>query len=484
MAWTMVQSVQRLVAAAGPHPVDLATPGGRVVQDPAREEFAAALRLSPMSMGNHLGFSRSVAAHPEVLGLLEIGGLSIRAARVIVEETRALSVEQAAELVAEICSRVQANLASPVRAWTATDIGRKTRALKLRLFGGQPEVRRRALADRKVSVYPVDGVGMADLVAHLDQTDAHRIHRRLSAIAHGLRSDLASCGDTRTQDQLRADILVDVLLGRANPPVAPADEPGDPEPARSHQASQGDASRPAGDPPTANPSPPEINVIVSLETLLGLVDDPGQIPGLGPIPASLARELAADGRWRAWVKDAGGAIRATGTVGYHPTAAIARAVRAREPHCRFPGCRQPAHRCDLDHTVPYPRGATSVPNLGPLCRRHHVLKTHTGWDITLHQAQGANPSSQPADLRDGLPGGPGPREVGHGAQAVASCAHGRDGSSSGEGRRPITIPAPRAPRAAGSAPSPVPRPSAGSLGWSWRSPNGFLLADQPGPALE
>lgn len=63
-------------------------------------------------------------------------------------------------------------------------------------------------------------MGMADLVARLDQTDAHRIHRRLSAIANGLRSDLAGCGDARTQDQLRADVFVDLLLGRAAVPPA------------------------------------------------------------------------------------------------------------------------------------------------------------------------------------------------------------------------------------------------------------------------
>ena len=125
----------------------------------------------------------------------------------------------------------------------------------------------------------------------------------------------------------------------------------------------------------------EIQVIVSLDTLLGLADDPAEVPGLGPVPAEAARALACDGAWRAWVSDATGAITATGTQSYVPSAALARLIRAREPRCRFPGCHQPAMRCDLDHAIPWPQGATSAANLGPLCRRHHNLKTHTPWAL-------------------------------------------------------------------------------------------------------
>ena len=130
----------------------------------------------------------------------------------------------------------------------------------------------------------------------------------------------------------------------------------------------------------------EIQVIVSLETLLGLTEDPAEVPGLGPVPAEVARALACDGRWRAWVADATGAVTATGTRGYVPSAALARLIRAREPRCRFPGCHQPATRCDLDHAVPWPHGPTTADNLGPLCRRHHNLKTHTPWALDADPA--------------------------------------------------------------------------------------------------
>jgi hypothetical protein len=85
------------------------------------------------------------------------------------------------------------------------------------------------------------------------------------------------------------------------------------------------------------------------------------------------------------------------TPGYTPTAAQYRYLRARDRHCRFPGCRQVARACDADHVIPYDHtnpergGPTCVRNLAMLCRRHHRLKTHApGWrfaidaDGTLH----------------------------------------------------------------------------------------------------
>lgn len=64
---------------------------------------------------------------------------------------------------------------------------------------------------------------------------------------------------------------------------------------------------------------------------------------------------------------------------YAPTVAIAETVRARDPVCTFPGCGVPASRCDLDHTVPHPRGPTSVDNLSPRSRRCHRYKTANLW---------------------------------------------------------------------------------------------------------
>jgi NAD(P)-dependent dehydrogenase (short-subunit alcohol dehydrogenase family) len=71
--------------------------------------------------------------------------------------------------------------------------------------------------------------------------------------------------------------------------------------------------------------------------------------------------------------------------GHDPTleapAALADLVRARDRTCRFPGCRQPARRCDLDHVVPWPEGSPDAANLAALCRHHHRLKHQTQWTV-------------------------------------------------------------------------------------------------------
>ena len=67
------------------------------------------------------------------------------------------------------------------------------------------------------------------------------------------------------------------------------------------------------------------------------------------------------------------------TDAYTPTVEIADFVAARDPVCTFPGCSVPTSRCDLDHTIPHPRGPTSVQNLSPRSRRCHRYKTAALW---------------------------------------------------------------------------------------------------------
>jgi hypothetical protein len=71
---------------------------------------------------------------------------------------------------------------------------------------------------------------------------------------------------------------------------------------------------------------------------------------------------------------------------YRPGARLDRYARARDRRCRFPGCRRrvPAGG-ELDHTVPWPDGATSAANLTGFCTGHHRGKHQApGWchDLT------------------------------------------------------------------------------------------------------
>lgn len=73
------------------------------------------------------------------------------------------------------------------------------------------------------------------------------------------------------------------------------------------------------------------------------------------------------------------------TSAYRPTAAQERFVDVRDRHCRMPGCRRRAGRCDIDHAIAHSEGGpTACWNLCCLCRRHHRIKTFaSGWHFEL-----------------------------------------------------------------------------------------------------
>jgi hypothetical protein len=66
---------------------------------------------------------------------------------------------------------------------------------------------------------------------------------------------------------------------------------------------------------------------------------------------------------------------------YTPSRALKHLVRARTSTCDAPGCGAQAVYCDLDHTVPWPQGATCQCNLGPRCRTHHRAKQAPDWTV-------------------------------------------------------------------------------------------------------
>jgi len=129
--------------------------------------------------------------------------------------------------------------------------------------------------------------------------------------------------------------------------------------------------------------PVSINITMDLPTALGLADNPAELAGYGPIPASVARHLSSDAKWRKFVTDPGtGNLLSFGRESYVPPQPLVDFLTARDRTCRFPGCSQPARVSDIDHAIPWEEGGqTSPENLGLLCRRHHRMKTHDGWKL-------------------------------------------------------------------------------------------------------
>jgi len=314
----------------------------------ARHEVGAALRLPPGTAYDRCRRAEELTGRlGDTLSLLDAGDISVGQAWALADAVEYLSDGVAAA----VQTRVLARAPLQTGAQTQQSVRRALLALDP---AGAAERAAHAHAGRHVSKQPLAD-GMTELRAVVSATDAERIWGELSSRAKAWSRSLRDAGEQDPGlDALRSDALVDAILGRAD----------------NRQTETG---------PRAS-TPVVVNVTIDAATLLGLAEQPGELRGYGPIPAQLARELAADGEWVRWTTDPQtGQLLDINTRVYRPSAKLANFVRAAHPTCRWIGCRQPSARCDLDHTVEYPRGPTNRRNLGPFCRQHHNAKTHGHW---------------------------------------------------------------------------------------------------------
>ncbi|WP_349426381.1 DUF222 domain-containing protein [Microbacterium sp. LWS13-1.2] len=166
--------------------------------------------------------------------------------------------------------------------------------------------------------------------------------------------------DQRTIDQIRADLVADMLLTGA-PVIDPTLD-----------------AAPGG----LGAIRATVQITVPVTTLTGVTSGGAELDGVAPVDPATARRLAGDapGWDRVMTDPVTGMVLAVDR--YQPSAAQQRYLNARDPHCRFPGCRRPARLCDDDHTHDHARGGpTDIRNLACLCRRHHTLKHATDWTV-------------------------------------------------------------------------------------------------------
>ncbi|MGN6330403.1 MAG: hypothetical protein ACTHOD_01970, partial [Motilibacteraceae bacterium] len=133
--------------------------------------------------------------------------------------------------------------------------------------------------------------------------------------------------------------------------------------------------------------------VVSLQTALGLANDPGELRGYGTVPAPVLRDLVAAAKsWLVAVVDKAG--QTLSVQRYKPTAAIRDWLIATKPTCVSPWCDAPVAWAEDDHLdewrpPPDPHdpqskpagGPTSGDNLHPECKTTHQLKTHRHLDV-------------------------------------------------------------------------------------------------------
>ncbi|GAA1248951.1 hypothetical protein JOF42_002913 [Microbacterium phyllosphaerae] len=250
------------------------------------------------------------------------------------------------------------------------------------------ERHRKARAQRRVWV--TDGEdGMAALHAHAPAALIHGMFDRLSQMAHALREENLRAKreakrdgrefdtDDRTVDEIRVDLLTDLVLSGAP---------------SGHDTEDGLLSEITA----------RIEVTVPVTTLMaddadaapqgqgsheqapgdGFVSPPAELDGRIPIDTDTARRLAgsATGWDRVMTHPISGRVLAVDR--YRPGTHLRRHLRARDQRCRFPGCGIAARKCDLDHNhAASAGGATCETNLASFCRRHHVLKHNSPWHV-------------------------------------------------------------------------------------------------------
>ncbi len=152
--------------------------------------------------------------------------------------------------------------------------------------------------------------------------------------------------------------------------------------------------------------PVDLVITMSLSTFAALDELPVHLAGHGAMTAEWGRTFAKAARSVTFVvldPETGTAVGAGERV-YRPRQRVRDQVTALSPMCSWPGCGQPAWKADLDHIEPFnhadPRegGSTTVVNLDPKCRWHHLLKTHGHW-LTSRKPDGSTTLTAPTGHR-------------------------------------------------------------------------------------
>lgn len=333
-------------------------------------ELAVPLRISDRTMQRRMvEAAELVTSYPATVDAWEAGQITQAHVRVISESGGSLPAHTRAEFEQYALVRCEEDTAGRVRAGV--------QMIAERLHPRTLTERHRDAADKRaVTVQPLDD-GMCELTATIPLLLGDAIHDRLTRMATVIhdargvakqrlrtsdhRADHIVASDTRTMDQVRADVLADLLLSAA-PTVDPT----------------GDSDRPGA----LGAIRAHVQVVVPALTLLDASEHPADLAGRAPIDAETARHLAgvAPGWDRILTHPVSGQVLATDR--YQPTPDLRRRLRARDAHCRFPGCRVPAIRHEHDHTHDHALGGrTTLENLEGLCQRHHSMKQFTGWRV-------------------------------------------------------------------------------------------------------
>jgi hypothetical protein len=229
------------------------------------------------------------------------------------------------------------------------------------------ERRRRAEADRAVTVRPAPDT-MSRLSALLPVKEGVALMAVLGAAADAARA----AGDPRSRGQVMADTLVAAVLG----------SPGECFGLRI-----------------------DLGIVMADTALFGTSEEPAHLVGYGPIPAELAREMAAgacnrdEGLWlrRLYTTPTTGELVGMDSHSRRFRRSLGRFVRLRDQFCRTPWCGAPIRHTDHVRAVA-DQGATSGANGQGLCEACNYAKQAPGWraspvpDADGHEVETTTPT--------------------------------------------------------------------------------------------
>ncbi len=317
--------------------------------------------------------------HPEVLGLLESGEINEARAELVCTETRDLAAADRRTADREIAERLRERPGLGDR-----DVADLARRVSFRIDATAAERRRkRGHAERRVWSR-THGDGTATVSGRVAD---HQMVAIMASLGHRAELLRASGCDDRTRAQIVADLFVERLTGQA----------------------------------TATSAPVRIDLVVPAETLLGGGDEPGEVVGLGPVPAQVARDLVLASPEEATV------IRRLFADTDHLVAMeslsrlfsglLRQFLELRDRRCRTPWCNAPIRHGD--HVRSAARGgATSSHNGQGLCVGCNLTKEDPGWQHTVvsddvveaHTVEVTTPTGQRHRSTEPRPPGADPRD--------------------------------------------------------------------------
>ena len=358
MAGCAAERLQRIDELRRARLVEAEATGGclaDVVLRGLRLELAAAMRITEHAAGDLMGLAEAlVHRYPSALRALADARLTERHAQILVAGMDELEPQ----LRGDVFDRA-------LESAEAEPVGQFRRSLRNLIESARvvtlTERHEAALAQRRVFVEPVgDGMAWTHLLG--PAVEAYAAFGRVTAIAKTIR---AGEGETRTMDQIRADAMADLLIDGTT---------------TAHPAEA------AGIRATVVVTVPALSLMQGTDADVAASGaEPASVEGVGPVPIARARELCGgDAGWmRVLTHPETGMVISVGRTQYAPPASLKRLVKWRADRCMAPGCAMPASRCEIDHTIAWEHGGdTALANLAPLCRGHHKVKHHGGWQLT------------------------------------------------------------------------------------------------------